>query len=209
MTIHLVRHGEVHNPERIVYADIPGFGLSERGRREAAAAAQHVAGLDVALIVASPLDRAQETAGFIADATGVPVVTREDLTEWRGPRHWKGVAWEQLSEAFPGEVEAYIEHPTDLPFAEESIPDLGRRMAGAISDISSAHPSGAVVVSHQDPIQAGRLTLLGLPLERLHVDRPGHCDVLTLLPGAPWTQIAHWVPDVGEPGEAWPPVDTT
>lgn len=206
MTIHLVRHGEVENPERIVYADIPGFRLSKRGRLEAAAAAQHLGSLGVTAIYSSPLDRACETADIIAAVTGAPIRPREDLTEWHVARRWKGVAWEDLPRKFPGEVEAYVNHPTNLPFAEESIEDLGLRVAEAVREIAAAHPYGAVVVSHQDPIQAGRLVLLEEPLERLHEDRPGHCEVLTLAPGSPWRQIAHWKPVVGEPQEAWPPV---
>lgn len=211
MTVFLVRHGEVENPDRVVYADMPGFGLSERGRREAAAAAEFLAAQSVAAIYASPLDRAQETAAIIGDACGVAITTRNDLTEWLVARRWKGVTWEDLPTAFPGELEAYLEHPTDLPFADESISDLGERVATAARQLAIAHPAQQIVlVSHQDPIQAGRLTLRGLPLADLHVDRPGHCDVLTLEPGEPWTETDHWVPSIGgDPPPAWPPITRT
>jgi len=209
MTVFLVRHGEVENPDRVVYADLPGFGLSERGRQEAAAAAEFLAPLSVTAIYASPLDRAQETASFISAACDVPVATRHDLTEWLVARRWKGVTWEDLPTAFPGELEAYLDHPTNLPFAEESIPALGDRVAAAVRDLAAAHPDERIaIVSHQDPIQAGRLTLRGLPLEELHLNRPGHCDVLTLEPGDPWREIGHWVPDTGgPPPPEWPPVN--
>ena len=82
MTVLLVRHGEVENPDRVVYADLPGFGLSDRGKSEAAAAAGFLAPLGVAAIYASPLERAQETASFISEACGVAIETRDDLTEW-------------------------------------------------------------------------------------------------------------------------------
>lgn len=206
MPIHLVRHGEVENPARVVYADLPGFGLSDRGRLEAAAAAAHLASLGVTDIFSSPLDRARETAAIIAEQTGADITIREDLTEWHVARRWKGIAWEDLPTNFPGEVEAYMQHPTQLDFAEEPIAELGKRMAAAVSEIVSVHPDGAVVVSHQDPIQAGRLTLLGIPLEQLHTGRPGHCEVLTLEPGSPWRELSHWVPGVGEPQDPWPPV---
>lgn len=206
MSIHLVRHGEVENPRRLVYADLPGFGLSERGRAEAAAAAEHLAGLGVTAVFASPLERAQETASIIAARTGAAVTTREDLTEWYGARRWKGVTWEDLPVEFPGEVEAYRDHPTDLPFAEEAIQTLAERMAAAVRDIVKTHPDGAVAVSHQEPIQAGRLLLVGRPLDTLHTDRPGHCDVLTLEPGTPWRELAHWIPNVGKAQDPWPPI---
>lgn len=208
MPLHLVRHGEVDNPDRLVYADKPGFGLSGRGRAEAAAAAEFLATIPITALYASPLLRAQETAAAIAEACAVDIVTIDDLTEWRVARRWKGVAWDDLPEVFPGEVEAYLEHPTDLPFAEESIRALGRRVAAVASAVAADHPGEHVaVVSHQDPIQAGRLTLRNLPLEELHSDRPGHCHVLTLEPGDPWVETGYWVPRVdGPPPPEWPPV---
>ena len=206
MSIHLVRHGEVDNPRRLIYADLPGFGLSERGRAQAAAAAEHLADLGATAVFASPLDRAQETASAIAARTGVAATTREDLTEWYGARRWKGVTWEDLPREFPGELEAYVDHPTDLPFVEESISALADRMAAAVREILAAHPDGAVVVSHQDPIQAARLLLVGKPLATLHTDRPDHCAVLTLQPGTPWREVAHWVPRVGDSQDPWPPI---
>jgi len=209
MTVLMVRHGEVDNPHRLVYADMPGFGLSDRGRAEAEAAGAFLAPLSIAVIYASPLQRAQETAELISAECNVEVETRHDLTEWLVARRWKGVAWEDLPEAFPGELEAYLEHPTDLPFAEESIAQLGERIAGAITELASDHPDERiVVVSHQDPIQAGRLTVRGLPLAELHLNRPGHCDVLTLEPGQPWQEIGYWSPQLGgRPPPEWPPVN--
>jgi broad specificity phosphatase PhoE len=204
----MVRHGEVENPDRVVYADMPGFGLSARGRSEAVAAAEFLAGRRIDAIYSSPLERAQETAGLIGDACEVPVTIREDLTEWLVARRWKGVTWEDLPTAFPGELEAYLEHPTDLPFAEESIPELGKRVAAAADQLAARHPGQRIVmVSHQDPIQAGRLTLRGLPLTELHLNRPGHCDVVVLQPSDPWREIGYWVPTVdGPPPPEWPPV---
>lgn len=204
----MVRHGEVENPDRVVYADLPGFGLSDRGRAEAAAAAEFLASKQIDAIYSSPLERAQETAGMIGDACALPVATRQDLTEWHVARRWKGVTWEDLPTAFPGELEAYLDHPTDLPFADESIPQLGRRVAAAADQLAASHPGQRIVmVSHQDPIQAGRLTLRGLPLTELHLNRPGHCDVLTLEPDDPWREAGYWVPRVdGPPPPEWPPV---
>ena len=60
--MHLLRHGEVHNPDGVLYGRLPGFHLSERGRQMAQMVGDHLAARDVACVVASPLERAQETA---------------------------------------------------------------------------------------------------------------------------------------------------
>ena len=62
--IHLVRHGEVHNPEGILYGRLPHFRLSERGHEMAALAAKELKarGVKVGALDASPLLRTREAA---------------------------------------------------------------------------------------------------------------------------------------------------
>ena len=69
-TVHLVRHGEVHNPEGILYGRLPGYGLSDTGREHARRAAERLAGADVTALLVSPMQRAQETAVPIAEKLG-------------------------------------------------------------------------------------------------------------------------------------------
>lgn len=206
--MHLVRHGEVENPDRIVYADLPGFGLSERGQVEAKAAAVYLAEIGVDYIVASPLQRAQETAAFVADATGAEVESHDGLVEWRLAQRWAGVKWKDLSTVFPGELEAYLTTPTQLDFSPESVAELASRVATVVKGAVAARPGSIVIVSHQDPIQAGRLALLERSLTGLPENKPGHCDVITLQSGTPWVELSHWQPDIpGPEPSAWPPVD--
>ena len=67
--VHLMRHGEVHNPDGILYGRLPGFRLSELGRAMATEVAQHLAAHDIVHVVSSPLERALETARPTADST--------------------------------------------------------------------------------------------------------------------------------------------
>ena len=61
-TVHLLRHGEVYNPEAVLYGRLPGFRLSDDGQQMAVDAAKALDGRDITAVVASPLQRAQETA---------------------------------------------------------------------------------------------------------------------------------------------------
>jgi broad specificity phosphatase PhoE len=79
--VHLLRHGEVHNPERILYGRLPGFGLSDLGVRQAEQVAAYLHDHDVVHVVSSPLLRAQQTAAPIAALHGLDVVTDEGLIE--------------------------------------------------------------------------------------------------------------------------------
>ena len=77
--VHVMRHGEVYNPDGILYGRLPGFHLSGRGRAQAEAVADALAGRDIVAVVASPLQRAQETAVPVAAKHNLPVDTDPEL----------------------------------------------------------------------------------------------------------------------------------
>ncbi len=81
--VHLMRHGEVHNPEGILYGRLPGYYLSDLGREMAEMVARFLAPKDVVRVVASPLERAQETAGPIAAAFDLPIEHRRPADRGR------------------------------------------------------------------------------------------------------------------------------
>jgi broad specificity phosphatase PhoE len=60
--IHLIRHGEVHNPNRILYGRLPRFRLNQNGRRQARAAGVHLDGCPIDALFSSPMLRARQTA---------------------------------------------------------------------------------------------------------------------------------------------------
>ena len=79
--VHLLRHGEVFNPDKILYGRLPGFRLSDAGVEMAATAAKWFVGRDVTHLVSSPLERAQQTAAPIAEVLSLPVAIDERLIE--------------------------------------------------------------------------------------------------------------------------------
>ena len=197
--LHLVRHGEVDNPRHVVYATLPGFELSELGRVQAREAARYLSGQPIVAVWSSPLERALATAAVIAARADLPVSVDDDLIEWRIADDWAGIVWEQLPTARPGELEAYLEHPWDLPFARESLTELAARMRTVLQRLHERHGEGdVVVVSHQDPVQAARLAITGRSLETQHEDKPQHCSVITLRTGSQWHELTSWAPDQGE-----------
>ncbi|THV31905.1 histidine phosphatase family protein [Glycomyces paridis] len=153
--VHLLRHGEVHNPEGILYGRIPGFGLSALGREMALAAAERLAGRDIVHVGASPLQRAQETAEPVAASHRLDVTTYDGLIEagnsfeglrvgvgdgaLREPKYW----WRLRDPFTPSWGEAYL--------------DIARRMTEAVDKARVAAEGGeAVLVSHQLPIWTAR-----------------------------------------------------
>jgi broad specificity phosphatase PhoE len=175
--VHVLRHGEVHNPEGVLYGRLPDFHLSDRGREMADMAAAALADRDVVRVVASPLDRAQETAAPIAAVHGLEIVTDPRVIEaanvFEGQRVGVGdgvlrrpSAWRHLRNPFtPSWGEPYVE--------------LGDRMLESIRDTRDAsrgHES--VIVSHQLPIWIARLRAQNRRL--WHDPRRRECSLASL-----------------------------
>jgi broad specificity phosphatase PhoE len=175
--VHLVRHGEVHNPDGLLYGRLPGYRLSEAGRIQAKIVAESLADHDVTHVVSSPLQRAQETAAPIAATHQLTVITDDRLVEagnrfegmrvgvgdgaLRQPRHWA-----KLYNPFrPSWGEPYLE--------------IAHRMLAAVHrarSLASGHE--AVCVSHQLPIWTVRRFLEGRRL--WHDPRRRQCSLASL-----------------------------
>ncbi|MFB9367600.1 MULTISPECIES: histidine phosphatase family protein [Kitasatospora] len=150
-----MRHGEVHNPEGILYGRLPDYHLSELGRQMADRVAEDLAGRDITYVVASPLERAQETAEPIAKSHGLTVAMDEQLIEadnifqgktfgvgdgsLKNPSHWK-----------------YLTNPFRPSWGEPYIEQAVRMMGALAKARDAARGHEAVCVSHQLPIWIAR-----------------------------------------------------
>lgn len=175
--VHVLRHGEVHNPTKILYGRIPGFRLSTLGVQMAEVAAKSLDGLDITYVVSSPLERAQQTAEPFAKLFDVPINTDDRLIEpsnyfegkrvsvgdgaLRDPRHW----WALRDPLTPSWGEPYLH--------------IARRMTAALLT-ARKHAEGhqAVCVSHQLPIWILRSFLSGKRL--WHDPRRRQCGLASL-----------------------------
>ncbi|MGW8590552.1 histidine phosphatase family protein [Dietzia sp. NPDC055877] len=176
--VHLVRHGEVHNPDGVLYGRLPGFRLSELGRSQAETVGRVLgSGHDIVSIVASPLQRAQETAAPLAERLGLPVGIDEDIIEadnrfegnkvggrggaLRDPQYWPIL----LNPMQPSWGEPYLQ--------------IAHRMIGAVySALDVARGHEAVLVSHQLPVYTTRRFLEGRRL--WHDPRKRQCSLASI-----------------------------
>jgi len=193
--VHLVSHAEVDNPDHLVCGSMPGFDLSPHGLEQARRVGRYLGPRPVVAIWSSPQQRSLRTAEEIAARSTVPVRVDPALTDWVLTERWKGHPWNSIPERFPGELEAYLDHPTRLDFVSEQAGDVANRVAAVARRLDLEHPHGdVVIVSHQDPIQAARLHLTGEGLVSLHEARPPHGSVITLRPGQTWREETSWEP---------------
>jgi len=153
LVLYLVRHGEAEHNVLGVGSSLPEITerhLTERGKEQIQAAAEHLAGQSVDAIIASPLVRTQETAAIISEKTGVPVQTDDRLHETG-----LGVFNEQPIRRFFGK---YPDPTTRISIREddgvESFDTMRARLESFLADVWS-HYAGktVVVVSHGDPLE--------------------------------------------------------
>ncbi len=194
--LHLVRHGEVHNPTRVLYGRLPNYRLSDAGHQMARAAAEYVASLGrpVTALRCSPLERTQESAAPFAERFDLEPVLDERIIEptnvFEGrqmkralmdPRNW----W-------------HLRQPS-LPSWGEPYESIAARMLEAMDEAWHGAESGDVVfVSHQAPIWITHLRVAGLPLR--HDPRTRRCDLSSVTSfervGDVWREVGYAAPAV-------------
>ena len=176
-TVHLLRHGEVHNPDGVLYGRRDGFHLSDLGRQMAEKVADAIKDRDITHLRSSPLERAQETARPLATARGLEIVTDDRVIEstnvfegerfaagenaLRNPRTWR-----------------YLWNPFKPSWGEPYKQVVARMMAAVHDARQSAEGHEAVIVSHQLPIWITRLHVEDRSF--LHDPRRRQCTLCSL-----------------------------
>jgi broad specificity phosphatase PhoE len=172
LTIYLLRHGEVHNPQKILYGRLPGFGLSSAGIAQAQAAGAALRDQPLAALYASPMQRAQETAQQVAAARSAPLPIRTDerLNEVFTPHQGRPLAELELTafDLYTGNQPPYEQVHQVRGRLQHWLAEMRHRHAGqAIAAVT--HGDAVVLLfmlAHRQPaddVGRGRLLSLGLP----------------------------------------------
>ena len=192
--LHLVRHGEVENPEGVLYGRLPGYRLSELGQEMAAAAAQELAASDraVARVIASPLVRAQQSAAPIAKAFNREIETDERIIEPTnafegtvGKRAFKNpLNWHRFVNPF-------------RPSWGEPYRSIANRVREAMDEHWESTRGGDIVmVSHQAVVWAAHRDIAGEPL--FHNPAKRRCDLSSITTfekrGGRWFEVEYRTP---------------
>ncbi|MEI6621991.1 MAG: histidine phosphatase family protein [Actinomycetes bacterium] len=175
--VHLLRHGEVHNPEEVLYGRLPGYVLSELGERMANRVAEAVEGRDIVAVWASPLVRAQQTAQPTALAKDLQIVTDQRLIEAANVFEGKSVTMDNGAFKQPRNWK-YLVNPM-RPSWGEPYKAVEARMREAIIDARGAAQGHEILlVSHQLPVWTSRLSYEGRHL--WHDPRKRQCNLASL-----------------------------
>jgi broad specificity phosphatase PhoE len=171
--VHLVRHGEVDNPAKLLYGRLPDYHLSELGKEMAQRVAEHFRERDILHLRSSPLERAQETAEPLTELFGLPVVIDDRVIE--AANYLEG-----LRLSFDGALRhpknwLYFRNPLK-PSWGEAYTDVLARIRPAMRDAANAALGHeAVIVTHQLPIWVARSNAEGRRM--VHDPRKRQCTL--------------------------------
>ena len=193
-----VRHGQTPTTGKVLPGRAPGLHLSEKGQKQAQAAAEVLATLpEIHAVYSSPLERAKETAAPIAAARGLKVkvdkgLVEVDIGDWTGEElkkvrrapEWKLVQGYPSGFRFPG---------------GESFVDLQARIVGTIQRLVAAHRGETIVtVSHADTIKAAIGHAIGAHLDMFQRFSVSPCSITPVLYGEGGATVlaVNWVPSL-------------
>jgi len=175
--VHVIRHGEVENPEKILYGRQPGWRLSQRGEEMAQVIADWSKSIDLGAVHASPLQRAQETAAPIARAHSLDITTDEKLIE--AANIFEGQKFELGSGVLKHPSSwKHLVNPWKPSWGEPYEEQISRMLAAVFQVRDAAQGKDAIVVSHQLPIWILRSAIEGRRL--IHDPRKRQCTLASV-----------------------------
>ena len=176
-TVHVARHGEVENPEKILYGRQPGWRLSTRGQQMAETLGEWSKSINLGALHVSPLQRAQETAALIARAHGIEITTDERLIE--AANIFEGKSFELGSGVLKHPSSwRHLYNPWKPSWGEPYEEQINRMLAAIFAARKAANGKDAIVVSHQLPIWILRSAIEGRSL--LHDPRKRICTLASV-----------------------------
>lgn len=192
MRILLIRHGSTDLLGRVLYGRMPGVHLNAEGCRQAQRLAQRLKeNYKLAEVVSSPLERALETARFIANAQGLDVSIDEDINEIDFGS-WTGRAFSDLLGS--DEWKKYNKlRSTANPPEGEFMMEVQTRAWNTVERIVAQHEQAedatVAVVSHGDVVRALLMLLLGMPLDYIHRLEVAPASLSEILVGSAYPRV--------------------
>jgi len=201
----LVRHGQTdYNVKHLLPGQLPGIPLNEEGRAEALATAEAIRDLPLATIVASPLERTMETAGYVNAGRDLPIQQDRDLLDTDYGR-FAGKCWDDL-DAGDKVWKRFMSDPLHAPKGVESFAAVQQRAVRAAERWRLQPDAGEYValVTHADLVKMIVAHYLGIPLNRVPLVNMDNASVSLLAfhpdPAEPpsllcfnWTSPALWL----------------
>lgn len=176
--IHLIRHGEVHNPGQVLYGRLPHFRLSERGHEMAELAAKTLKAdkRPVSALIASPLLRTRESAEHVQELLGLDLITDQRVIEPYNIFEGRKLSAKHI--ALRPHLVYHLRNPNKPTWGEPYEEVLARMLEAIRQAHESVVDGDIVIVTHQLPIVMVQRHLAGLPLA--HNPKKRQCSLSSI-----------------------------
>jgi broad specificity phosphatase PhoE len=155
-SIYFVRHGQVHNPKRVLYGRLPRFGISKSAREKIEQTASRLVTKDISAVFSSPLLRARQTSFILAQKFKLSVRTSSLLIEIK--KNFDGVSLQEYEK----NIQPFLYSGKNIGDGQETIELIAHRMTRFVQYAYKRFPGKTIVaVSHGDPIMILRATTAG------------------------------------------------
>lgn len=197
----LIRHGQTtFNVEGRLPGQLPGVPLTEEGRRQAHQAAVALSQLPLSAVIASPLERARDTAEIIAKGFGAPLRLDERLMDTDVGR-WSGQKIADVAKNDPGWKD-YLAHPTEPPEGIENLAHVQQRAVAAVEQAREDPTTGnfVAVVAHADVVKLVLGHYLGMHVKTSLATHIANASLSALAfdgDGPPHLLTLNWTPSPG------------
>lgn len=163
-TFYLIRHAERSGDQTLLAGRIEGLHLTTVGREQARRLARHLATEPIHHVFSSPVDRAQETAAFVAEPHHVTVALSTAITEIDSGA-WTGSTFGQLDQVQTWRRFNRFRGTTRIPNGETMV-EVQARFVGEMLRLRDTFPDDTIaLVSHADPIKIALAHFLGVSID--------------------------------------------
>lgn len=206
-TLLFIRHGQTTwNVEHLLPGQLPGVELTEFGREQAERLAEALNVLPLTAIISSPLERARDTAAYLARSRDLPVLIEDDLKD-TNVGHWAGQNYDELRKNDPAWNE-FVRNPSSAPEGIETFPEVQQRVTAAVERWLKEESIGNYLafVAHADVVKLLLANYMGLDVARagwLSIDNASVSIVELEQEQSPRVVAIGWNP---QPGWLKPPV---
>jgi broad specificity phosphatase PhoE len=164
MKLYLVRHGEsVGNEKGLVFGSTD-YPLTERGRRQAEAAAEKLRNASFSVCYTSGMSRADETAAICTKGRGIPILTVPELREQYMGK-FENAAPSELNKSYHKNFRAMMENWVyNNPVEGETFREMYERVGRGLKEILDKGED-ALIVAHGGSLGIAAIRLLNLAPE--------------------------------------------
>jgi probable phosphoglycerate mutase len=179
--LYLARHGETDDNANLVFQGQTGKGLNPRGRAQARRLAERMKKARITTIVASDLERAEETARIVALESGLVHSVDPDLREV-DVGLWSGKGHAEIAELYPEEWAAWSEGRDVRRGGGETYAELALRIERAVVRVVAMEARDPIlIVSHGGSIKSYVATILGVGTEGMRaLAGVGNCGLTVI-----------------------------